>query len=367
MVKTLSPIILWFLLASPPILLAGEPSWWTEQKRACGLRSNLAYNTWVQNGSPCPGQSRPSTPAHDYEAERRRIEDQERQRREEEDRQRQAEERQRKEEEAKQKKWEQERDEAGKTLRGSTGTPFFSGAGELRGSAGMGVTTNELRGSSTGSSTQLPRDALREPGLRDPRSDRVERDLGGRRAAWKQLHCAASILSPALLALRLDDPSRKPDYAEFRYLANEAINALNGQRLGVTCAQAPEFPRLSDGAPDMGRVINIATHTVERAQQLVGKLEEAQRKQQQATEAMSANRSTAGSAPQRSDVDQAGEAQRRINAARDAAGNEMARLQREFNERRKSEDEAKTGLKKIQDTVRKVVEGGELGFDEAPP
>ncbi len=33
--------------------LAGEPQWWTDQKRQCGLSPSLAYNTWVQQGSPC--------------------------------------------------------------------------------------------------------------------------------------------------------------------------------------------------------------------------------------------------------------------------------------------------------------------------
>ena len=32
---------------------AGEPAWWTEQKRQCGV--SVPYNTWVEEGSPCPG------------------------------------------------------------------------------------------------------------------------------------------------------------------------------------------------------------------------------------------------------------------------------------------------------------------------
>lgn len=143
MAKIRSSVVLWCLLAFPLISLAGEPSWWTDQKRACGLSPSLAYNTWQAQGSPCPGQSRPSTPAYDYEAERRRNEEQERQRREEEDRQRQAEERRRQEEQRRQAEFVRQRDEAARTLRGSTGG-IAPGAGELRGST---PALGELRGS----------------------------------------------------------------------------------------------------------------------------------------------------------------------------------------------------------------------------
>jgi ribosomal protein L29 len=36
-----------------PSVFAQEPQWWTDQKRTCRLPSNLAYNDWVQSGSPC--------------------------------------------------------------------------------------------------------------------------------------------------------------------------------------------------------------------------------------------------------------------------------------------------------------------------
>lgn len=36
------------------LAMAQEPQWWTDQKRACGLSSNLDYQTWTQEGSPCP-------------------------------------------------------------------------------------------------------------------------------------------------------------------------------------------------------------------------------------------------------------------------------------------------------------------------
>lgn len=37
--------------------IAAEPAWWTQQKIDCGLPSSLAYNTWVAQGSPCPGKN----------------------------------------------------------------------------------------------------------------------------------------------------------------------------------------------------------------------------------------------------------------------------------------------------------------------
>ena len=52
-------------LASAPTM-AGEPAWWTQQKRNCGLPSNLAYNNW---DGRCG--STPSGGYRDYEAERR--------------------------------------------------------------------------------------------------------------------------------------------------------------------------------------------------------------------------------------------------------------------------------------------------------
>jgi hypothetical protein len=36
------------------LAMAQEPQWWTDQKRACGLSSSLDYQTWTQQGSPCP-------------------------------------------------------------------------------------------------------------------------------------------------------------------------------------------------------------------------------------------------------------------------------------------------------------------------
>ena len=56
-------------VASTPAM-AGEPDWWTKQKRDCNLPSNLAYNNWDgQCNSSTGGPS--SAPSYDYEAERR--------------------------------------------------------------------------------------------------------------------------------------------------------------------------------------------------------------------------------------------------------------------------------------------------------
>ncbi|MGZ4897966.1 MAG: hypothetical protein ACXV9O_16070 [Candidatus Angelobacter sp.] len=46
---------------------AAEPQWWTNQKRACGLPANLAYETWRQQGFPC----RSAAPPVDYQEQQR--------------------------------------------------------------------------------------------------------------------------------------------------------------------------------------------------------------------------------------------------------------------------------------------------------
>jgi tetratricopeptide (TPR) repeat protein len=44
-----------FLFCLPLVIssYAGEPAWWTQQKRDCGLSPSLAYNDWVAQGMPC--------------------------------------------------------------------------------------------------------------------------------------------------------------------------------------------------------------------------------------------------------------------------------------------------------------------------
>lgn len=51
--KRIIGLLIIFVLAFPLASLAGEPAWWTQKKRECGLSPSLAYNTWVSQGSPC--------------------------------------------------------------------------------------------------------------------------------------------------------------------------------------------------------------------------------------------------------------------------------------------------------------------------
>jgi hypothetical protein len=77
---------------------ASEPQWWTNQKRACGLPANLAYETWRQQGFPC----RNASPPVDYQ-EQQRQQQLELERQKELQRQREESERKQKAEEADQK------------------------------------------------------------------------------------------------------------------------------------------------------------------------------------------------------------------------------------------------------------------------
>ncbi|MBI5026497.1 MAG: hypothetical protein HZC12_07185 [Nitrospirae bacterium] len=58
--------------------------------------------------------------------------------------------------------------------------------------------------------------------------------------AWRQLHCAATISLSAIDAARKDPP----DLEEVRYLGEEVIKALNGDRMGVACPEKiPDPPK----------------------------------------------------------------------------------------------------------------------------
>lgn len=82
-------------------------------------------------------------------------------------------------------------------------------------------------------------DGLKSPlvdlGLKAPATD--QRDLQGAQAAWKQLNCAAAISQGAFAALKLQSRTTTdlPQFEDFKYLAGEAINALNGAPRGVAC------------------------------------------------------------------------------------------------------------------------------------
>lgn len=50
--------------------MADEPTWWTQQKKDCGLPSDLAYDNWDGKCDSSPDGSA-STPGYDDEAARR--------------------------------------------------------------------------------------------------------------------------------------------------------------------------------------------------------------------------------------------------------------------------------------------------------
>ena len=128
---------------------AGEPAWWTKQKRDCGLPSDLAYNNW--NGQ-CGGSANNSpAPAVDYEAERRQQEAAAAAAAA-------AAERRIKEEAERQAAFIRSRDEAASTLKGSIGTSSSPNNGGLKGSSDYGlkgaVSDHGLKGSTTPASGQ---------------------------------------------------------------------------------------------------------------------------------------------------------------------------------------------------------------------
>jgi len=138
------------------LVSASEPRWWTDQKRACGLRSDLAYNDWLRSGSPCNrgnGENANDSGAADRaraeaaaaaEAQRQREADLEQQRVDDENKRRA-------EEVAKQARFDQEKREAIGQLKGiSNGGNFDSGL------KGAGSTDSGLKGGSgSGESTGL--------------------------------------------------------------------------------------------------------------------------------------------------------------------------------------------------------------------
>ena len=121
------------LVCFTSVTFAAEPGWWTEQKRACGLPSGLAYNSW--NGECRSGTNNSSPPTRDYEAERRQQEAAAAEAAADAERQRLADERRRKEAAERQAAFIRSRDEAVNTLKGSIGN--FDGG--LKGSNDLGL------------------------------------------------------------------------------------------------------------------------------------------------------------------------------------------------------------------------------------
>lgn len=180
-------------------------------KRACGYQEPVTGNA--------PGYD--NVPVPDYGAEQRAREETDRQEREEETKRLEAE---------RQRQFIENRDEGAKLLKGNTGA------------AGFG-----LKGVDPS-----------ESGLRKPDKP-VSRDIGGKQAAWKQLHCASSITGGALIALQNGVEQ------EFSYLVGEAAKALNGEQLGVECKSAPPLPEPKGRALDLDRIKAKQKQILERA------------------------------------------------------------------------------------------------------
>lgn len=140
------------------------------------------------------------------------------------------------------------RDMAARSLKGSIGTSVVPNDGGLKGSSTVDTGLKELRD-----------------------SDRVARDVQGPHAAWKQLHCSAALSGYAMSALSKPVTGKpaasfqEPDFQEFSYLAGQALNALNGQALGVVCPAAPPFPDQRGRAVDMEQVKSAQRNILTRA------------------------------------------------------------------------------------------------------
>jgi len=260
-------------------------------------------------------------PHVDYEAERRRRLEQERI---------QAEQQRQREQEEAQARFTLDRDIAARTLHGSEviDTPI-----------GLRITDNavgvpRIKG-------DLPEARLRQP------APPTERNITGANAAWKQLHCSASILNPAIASLNLDS-GRAIDATEFHYLANEALKALNGDRLGVACGEAPAIPVTRRA--DMTQYVTAQRRLVQRAETIVSKLESPQVSAPVAHSQQSENANP-------------------LTATSEGSAHSTGLSRREV-------DLAKAELKKIQQVEKKIERGEDvereitsiaIGADEAPP
>lgn len=213
-----------------------------------------------------------------------------------------ADEKRRKEEIEKNARFLRDRNEAAGTLRGSTGTtitPNTSGGSVLRGSS-------------------------MDTGIRNLKPATETRDLGGSQAAWKQLNCAAAISAYAFAALAGSDTRgkagdndfRKPDYDEFRNLANEASKALNGEQLGVQCPSAPAAPD-SYGRGGYERYTAKLKAKLEQAKKLADDLMQARTKRKDALDRLVEVKTTIAerktNSKAQSELDKLREIQARLN------------------------------------------------------
>jgi hypothetical protein len=177
-----------------------------------GVTTASCYSTGWDTETPSsrtrpstPGQPYYTPPSDDYESERRQQEEFESQQREEAERERKRKEEAERERQ-RQEEFIRERDKAVESLKGS-------------GSGAFGI-----KGSPTG---DLQIKALAP--------DRERRDVS---TAWRQLYCASTIALSAISAARKDPP----DIEEVRYLGEEVVKALNGDRMGVACPEKVPNP-----------------------------------------------------------------------------------------------------------------------------
>lgn len=284
-----SALTLWLLNASADHICG--PSGPTERPRnEEHFRQMCRHCGGTPSGSGfslrCNISSRPTPretePQPDYEAERQRPAEIERQRQRELEQQRL-----REQEEARRRREEEfirQRDEAVRSLRGVT--PTDPG---LRGVETIQDRTSPLFGLK----------GVGDTGIRDIKPDRSPRDVS---TAWRQLHCAAEITGYALASAKPRD-GRVVDLNEVRYLADEAIRALNGERLGVQCSSnVPPSPREQ---LDVGRLVpfyqTLLGATVREAEKLKDadqRLPEVRRKEEETRQRVEALRTQSGKPPE---------------------------------------------------------------------
>lgn len=176
----------------------------TQPCSSTGYDDSPSFSTPSRSSAPRDSGSgyQPSytPPAYDYEREeaerRQKQEELERQRREDEEKERK-----------RQEEFIRERDKAAGSLKGS-GTGAFG-----------------IKGSPEG-----------DLKIKAVAPSKEKRDIN---TAWKQLYCALTISVSAIDAAQKDPP----DLEESRYLGEEVVKALNGDRMGVACpAKIPDPP-----------------------------------------------------------------------------------------------------------------------------
>lgn len=179
-----------------------------------GYEDAIGDHMCAEHGVGCPsfdgGGHQPSAPTTDNE-DKRRLEQE---RREAEERRRQEEERHR------QEAFMQARDEAVQLLKG------VSAGGVGLKDAHTNTPVFGLKGVDFADST-----------IKAIGPERHPRDLAGPNAAWKQLHCSASIFGYGIAAAKR--ATNQADLEEVKYLGDEALSALTGNPIGVECPPVP--------------------------------------------------------------------------------------------------------------------------------